>query len=426
MPSGQSSGPVIGVIEPPVIVTLAVQKPTAGSVQDSLKAYEKDIQDELYYHGFMTRAEADTFLKKNGQFLVRRIEESDQFYFVVSVLWNDEKLHYKIQRTPGKNYFYLNKSLKKPKTTVPSLIRYHRHYQTPINETSKAILQQPVQRNHYAIYREQIIIGEKLGHGEFGEVFAGRLRLGFFRKVNVAVKTMKSDNKSLSMDERIQFLREANIMMQLKHKNVIRLYGVCAYEDPIWIVLEAAKGGSLLSRIQKKENPPSVSLLEKFSREVCEGMAYLEKYKIIHCDLATRNCLVNEEDVVKIADFGLSIKGILSKKIHAHAKVPFKWYAPEVLINAVLSASNDVWSYGVTLFEIWSRGDEPYSGIPGAQISAGVRAGTLRPQPSKDMPNYVIQIMEQALTFDYKKRPTFCELRTHFFENKKKKHFLFQ
>ncbi|KAI1720426.1 protein tyrosine kinase domain-containing protein [Ditylenchus destructor] len=422
MSSDQSSGPVIGVIEPPVNVTLAVQKPIPGSVQDSLKAYEKDIQDELYYHGFMTRAEADTFLKKNGQFLVRRIEECDQFHFVVSVLWNNEKLHYKIKRTPRKNYFYLNK--KKPKTTVPSLIRYHRYDQAPINETSKAILQHPVQRNHYAIYREQIIMGEKLGHGEFGEVFAGRLRLGFFRKVNVAVKTMKSDNKSLSMDERIQFLREANIMMQLKHKNVIRLYGVCAYEDPIWIVLEAAKGGSLLSRVKKEENPPTVRLLEKFSREVCEGMAYLEKYKIIHCDLAARNCLVNEEDVVKIADFGLSIKGILSKNV-AHAKVPFKWYGPEVLINAILSASNDVWSYGVTLFEIWSRGDEPYTGIPSIQIIAGVREGTLRPQPSNDMPNSVAQIMEQALTFDYKKRPTFSELRSRFYENKKKKHFLF-
>lgn len=66
-------------------------------------------------------------------------------------------------------------------------------------------------------------------------------------------------------------------MMRLHHKNVIRLYGVCVYEDPIWIVLEEAKGGSLLDRLEKLPHV-SVPLKERFSKQLCFGMQYLESF----------------------------------------------------------------------------------------------------------------------------------------------------
>uniref|UniRef100_A0A915E8T8 Tyrosine-protein kinase n=1 Tax=Ditylenchus dipsaci TaxID=166011 RepID=A0A915E8T8_9BILA len=302
--------------------SVAIQT-VAITSKKALLSLEKNIQDELYYHGFMSKLEAEVLLKKHGHFLVRRIQEATNLYYVVSVQWKEEKLHYKINQTSRKHYFYLNRECKK---TVVGLIRFHRQNQVPINETTKACLKKTVNRHHYTIFREQVTLGAYISAGEFGAVYAGLLRVGLFSRLDVAVKTMKLDEDKLSMDQRIVFLREANIMMRLKHKNVIRLYGVCVYEDPIWIVMECAKGylssvfftlqpthlrRQLVEETTNSESAPDETLKIKFSKEICLGMAYLESFMVIHRDLAARNCLLGKKETVKIVAI-TSKKALLS------------------------------------------------------------------------------------------------------------------
>ena len=102
------------------------------------------------------------------------------------------------------------------------------------------------------------------------------------------------------------FLTEAQIMKKLRHPKLIQLYAVCTLEEPIFIITELMKNGSLLEYLQGKGRTMKLTQLIDMSAQVAAGMAYLESQNYIHRDLAARNVLVGDNNIVKIADFGLA------------------------------------------------------------------------------------------------------------------------
>ncbi|XP_040469490.1 activated CDC42 kinase 1 isoform X4 [Falco naumanni] len=253
---------------------------------------------------------------------------------------------------------------------------------------------------------------EKLGDGSFGVVRRGEWCTPAGKTLNVAVKCLKTD--VLSQPEALDdFIREVNAMHSLDHRNLIRLYGV-VLSHPMKMVTELAPLGSLLDRLRKNQGHFLISTLCQYAIQVAKGMAYLESKRFIHRDLAARNILLASNELVKIGDFGL-MRALPKNDDHyvmqEHRKVPFAWCAPESLKTRTFSHASDTWMFGVTLWEMFTYGQEPWVGLNGSQILHKIdKEGERLPRP-EDCPQDIYNVMLQCWAHKPEDRPTFVALR---------------
>ncbi|XP_040905276.1 tyrosine-protein kinase Mer [Toxotes jaculatrix] len=270
------------------------------------------------------------------------------------------------------------------------------------------------------VTRNLLSIGKILGEGEFGSVMEGHLRQPDGMSEKVAVKTMKLD--SFSQREIEEFLNEAACMKDFHHPNVIRLLGVCLEVSPghfpkPMVILPFMKYGDLhsfLLRSRLGESPmflPTQTLL-KFMIDIALGMEYLSGRNFLHRDLAARNCMLRDDMTVCVADFGLS-KKIYSGDYYRQgriAKMPVKWIAVESLADRVFTVKSDVWAFGITMWEIATRGMTPYPGIPNHEIYDYLVEGHRLKQPA-DCLDELYEIMYSCWRADPLDRPCFPQLR---------------
>ncbi|KAL3288358.1 hypothetical protein HHI36_002806 [Cryptolaemus montrouzieri] len=206
-----------------------------------------------------------------------------------------------------------------------------------------------------------VVLQGRIGQGFYGEVYKATLEYYDNESEKsprqVAVKKLKSSGISSSLQD---FEREINIMKTLQHPNIIEILGVV--RDPeILLVMEFVQHGSLQSYLKIYRESLSTKQLLKYALDIAKGMNYLGQKNVVHRDLAARNILVVDENHVKISDFGLAqVMGTNDYYIlKTNRELPIKWYAPESLRDGKFSVRSDVWSYGVTMCEMFNCGEEP-------------------------------------------------------------------
>ncbi|XP_006105776.1 tyrosine-protein kinase Mer [Myotis lucifugus] len=270
------------------------------------------------------------------------------------------------------------------------------------------------------IDRNLLILGKILGEGEFGSVMEGSLSQQDGTSEKVAVKTMKLDN--FSQREIEEFLSEAACMKDFSHPNVIRLLGVCiemgsqGTPKPM-VILPFMKYGDLhtyllYSRLEAASKHIPVQTLVKFMVDIAQGMEYLSNRNFLHRDLAARNCMLRDDMTVCVADFGLS-KKIYSGDYYRQgriAKMPVKWIAIESLADRVYTSKSDVWAFGVTMWEIATRGMTPYPGVQNHEMYDYLLHGHRLKQP-EDCLDELYEIMHSCWRAEPLDRPTFSMLR---------------
>nr|XP_020006770.1 non-receptor tyrosine-protein kinase TNK1 isoform X1 [Castor canadensis] len=210
--------------------------------------------------------------------------------------------------------------------------------------------------------------GKLLGSGCFGVVHRGLWTLPSGQSVPVAIKSLRVGPGGPVGTELGDFLREVSVMMNLDHPHVLHLHGL-VLGQPLQMVMELAPLGSLHARLTASTPTPPlpVALLCLFLKQLAGAMAYLGAQGLVHRDLATRNLLLTTPRTIKVADFGLvrPLGGARGRYVMGGPRpIPYAWCAPESLRQGAFSSASDVWMFGVTLWEMFSRGEEPWAGVP--------------------------------------------------------------
>uniref|UniRef100_A0A8W7P203 non-specific protein-tyrosine kinase n=1 Tax=Anopheles coluzzii TaxID=1518534 RepID=A0A8W7P203_ANOCL len=367
------------------------------------------LEKHSWYHGPISRNAAEYLLSSgiNGSFLVRE-SESSPGQRSISLRYDGRVYHYRISEdSDGKVYVTADAKF----NTLAELVHHHSALHeghgliTPLlypapKQNKPTVFPLSPEPDEWEICRTDIVMKHKLGGGQYGEVYeAVWKRYGN----TVAVKTLKEDTMALK-----DFLEEAAIMKEMKHPNLVQLIGVCTREPPFYIITEFMSHGNLLDflRTAGRETLDAVALLY-MATQIASGMSYLESRNFIHRDLAARNCLVGDNNLVKVADFGLArLMRDDTYTAHAGAKFPIKWTAPEGLAYNKFSTKSDVWAFGVLLWEIATYGMSPYPGIDLTDVFHKLESGYRMERPP-GCPPEVYDLMRKCWQWNAQDRPTF-------------------
>uniref|UniRef100_A0A8C8D987 Tyrosine-protein kinase n=1 Tax=Oncorhynchus tshawytscha TaxID=74940 RepID=A0A8C8D987_ONCTS len=236
-----------------------------------------------------------------------------------------------------------------------------------LEEQNPSIKPAPTQEVDPTLFQKRFLKRIRdLGEGHFGKVELCRYdprgdRTGEL----VAVKSLKPENRE---EQSNNLWSEIGILKELYHENIVKYKGICQEEGrAIKLIMEYLPAGSLKEYLPHNRGQTSLKTLLSYAVQICQGMDYLGSRNYIHRDLAARNVLVENESTVKIGDFGLtkSIKGNEGYyTVKDDLESPVYWYAPECLVHCKFYLASDVWSFGVTMYELLTYCENAISPMP--------------------------------------------------------------
>ncbi|XP_071495503.1 fibroblast growth factor receptor 2-like [Diadema antillarum] len=269
--------------------------------------------------------------------------------------------------------------------------------------------------------RSLLKIEKELGAGQFGIVykaFAFGIS-GLKEYVSVAAKSLRVNATSAMKED---FLNEIRLMIDLGlHPNILPILGCCTTEEPYYLITEYMKYGDLLhflwkcreDKYRQQDNTFDLTSANQLqiARQIARGMEYIFKARYYHGDLAARNVLVGEGLEVKISDFGLADDIYQSgyKRLAPDKKRPVKWVSLETNTIGQCTIQSDVWSFGIVLYEIYTLGGIPYSGMDGREVVHRTQEGYRMEKPDH-CPDQIYEVMRACWHANPAERPTFTTI----------------
>ena len=321
----------------------------------------------------------------------------------------------------------------------PEVNNYY-YYNTYIGEYSNRIRQIP---------KGNLQVLGIIGEGQFATVCCAWAkdipRAG--QQTMVAVKKLKPD-VGLTGEVLKTLCHEAKLMCRLDHDHIVKFYGMHVSQDPsvpTMLIYEYMEEGDLRAFLLRKAEVKLASGTAQRQRslstssgyecqhaglstvqlldiclQVAQGMQYLTEKLQLHRDLAARNCLVGKNLLVKISDFGMGqcLYGKDYYRMNRQGYVPVKWMSPEALLYGIFSQYSDVWSFGVLMWEVFTFGQEPYTGKSCEEVvllmqelntKHGKSVCMSLSQPSM-CPGTVYSIMRHCWSIQRERRPSFKSL----------------
>ncbi|XP_032887574.1 tyrosine-protein kinase RYK [Amblyraja radiata] len=269
-----------------------------------------------------------------------------------------------------------------------------------------------------AISRERVTLKEVLQEGTFGRIFLGILidEKDPSKEKYVFTKAVKDHASEVQVT---MMLTESCKLRGLHHRNLLPINHVCIEdgERPM-VLLPYMNWGNLKlflrqCKLAEANNPQAISQqdLVHMAIQIACGMSYLARREVIHKDLATRNCVIDDGLQVKIADNALS-RDLFPMDYHClgdNENRPVRWMALESLVNNEFSSASDVWAFGVTLWELMTLGQTPYVDIDPFEMAVYLKDGYRIAQPI-NCPDELFAVMACCWALDREERPKFQQL----------------
>ncbi|KAI3718258.1 hypothetical protein L6452_19121 [Arctium lappa] len=269
----------------------------------------------------------------------------------------------------------------------------------------------PCQLNHLTIPHDgtdvwevdprYLMLDHKVASGSYGDLYKGT-----YRSQEVAIKILKTER--VNTDIQKEFAQEVYILRKVRHKNVVQFIGACTKPPSLCIVTEFMSGGSVYDYLHKQKGTFKLPTLLKISIDISKGMNYLHQNNIIHRDLKAANLLLDEHEVVKVADFGVARVKAQTGVMTAETGT-YRWMAPEVIEHKPYDHKADVFSFGVVLWELLT-GKLPYEYLTPLQAAVGVVQKGLRPTIPKNTQPKLGELLERCWQQDPSLRPDFTEI----------------
>lgn len=264
----------------------------------------------------------------------------------------------------------------------------------------------------FLIHRRRLDIGDLLGKGNFGVTYkATYSKSDDENPTDVACKTLQGNQTGT--DSIAQFLQTIAGYRDLQHPSVAPITGGCitVSDDPI-VVNPYTQNGDLKSYVRDSNRNLTVLELLEMAVQVAEAMAYLESVHVVHSNLAARNCLVTEQKKVLVSEYGLT-KDLFDPEQYlvedGRTKNLVKWMAPEVTESLEFNTQSDVWSYGVLLWELLTRGVTPYPDVSNSDLPGYLETGNRMKKP-RQCPENIYELMLRCWSQDPSARPTFQQI----------------
>ncbi|XP_062321423.1 receptor tyrosine-protein kinase erbB-3a [Osmerus eperlanus] len=251
-----------------------------------------------------------------------------------------------------------------------------------------------------------------LGTGVFGSVHKGVwMPEGDSVKLPVAIKTIHDRTGRQAFHEITDHMLA---MGSLDHAHVVRLLGICPGAS-MQLVTQLSTQGSLLEHIRHQKDSLNPQRLLNWCVQIAKGMYYLEEHRMVHRNLAARNVLLKNDFIVQISDYGIAdlLYPDDKKYFYNESKAPIKWMALESILFRRYTHQSDVWSYGVTVWEMMSYGAEPYTTMRPQEVPDLLEKGERLSQPQICTID-VYMVMVKCWMIDENVRPTFKELANEF------------